>query len=358
MKTWDVVIVGGGIIGISLALSLDKQGASVLIVDKSEPGREASHAAAGMLAHCEQDDAVRELAVASAKLYPEFVHEIEDESGLKVDYRNNGTILLLTGDEDEPFCDGAVRLNADQLPELEPNIEFAAEALLLPEASVDPRALTAASLKAAHHRGIDISSGTEVTQVEANNLGISGVSTPKTRFPTATVVNCAGAWAAQFQSPLSPPTRPVKGQMLDLIPAAKLTSRVQSLPLQHVIRTPDVYLVPRTDGRIVVGSTVEEAGFDKRIDPGTIQRLFQAAANVCPELGQARIHESWSGLRPGSPDNLLILGATNTPGYFIATGHFRDGILLAPITAHVMTQLIRGEQCQFDLSAFSPLRFA
>ena len=146
--------------------------------------------------------------------------------------------------------------------------------------------------------------------------------------------------------------------MLDLIPAAKLTAPSAPPLLRHVVRTPDVYLVPRTDGRIIVGSTLEEAGFDKRIEPNTIQRLFQAAANVCPELGQAKIHETWCGLRPGTPDNLPILGATNTRGYFIATGHFRDGILLAPITARAMTQLIRDEQCQVDISPFNPLRFA
>lgn len=363
MKSWDTVIVGGGIIGVSLALRLRTHGASVLIVDKGEPGREASHAAAGMLAHCDQSDALRELACASAKLYPEFVREIEDESGMRVDYRADGTILLFATLEDEPpTCDEAVHLTARDLADMEPNLKPDFEAaIFLPEASVDPRSLTAAALKAARHRGIDIASATEVTELELSDLGANGVATSKTRYPAAIVVNCAGAWAGGIPAPVRPPTRPVKGHMLDVIPAGRLLSHghESSTPplLRHVIRTSDVYLVPRTDGRIVIGATVEEAGFDKRVNPDTIQTLFRAAANVCPELGQSKIHESWTGLRPGSPDNLPILGATDTSGYYIATGHFRDGILLAPITAHVMTQVIHGQQPDIDISAFSPLRF-
>ncbi len=363
MKSWDVVIIGGGIIGVSLALSLRKHAASVLIVDKSEPGREASHAAAGMLAHCEQPDALRQLACASAKLYPEFVHEIEDESTTKVDYRTDGTILLGAAPEDEPECDDAVHLTANELISMEPSLgNELCTSMFLPEASVDPRALTAAALKAARHRGIDFSSGDEVTEIDfvaSPNPTALGVTTTKTRFPAGAIVNCAGAWSGQFQPRFGLPTRPVKGHMLDVIPAARLLSHGHAPPLlRHVIRTPDVYLVPRTDGRIVIGSTVEEAGFDKRVNPVAIQKLFHAAANVCPELAEAKIHESWTGLRPGSPDNLPILGATETSGYYVATGHFRDGILLAPITAQVMSRIIRGQQPEIDLSAFSPTRFA
>jgi glycine oxidase len=363
VKSWDVVIIGSGIIGISLALNLRKHGASVLIVDKSEPGREASHAAAGMLAHCEQPEALRELACASAKLYPEFVQEVEDESGMKVDYRTDGTVLLRFGPEDEPSCPDALHLAPETLAELEPNLDPSSHsAVFLPEACVDPRALVAALLKAVRHRGVDFSSGDAVTQIDFHLFpapSVVGVTTTKTRFPARTVVNCAGAWSGQFGPRFAPPTRPVKGQMLDVIPAEKLTSHQHESPplLRHVIRAPEVYLVPRSDGRVVIGATVEEAGFDKRVNPDTIQMLFHAAAKVCPELSKARIHETWTGLRPGSPDNLPMLGAGETPGYYVATGHFRDGILLAPITAHVMTQVIQSQQPDVDLSAFSPLRF-
>jgi len=127
--------------------------------------------------------------------------------------------------------------------------------------------------------------------------------------------------------------------------------------IKHVIRAPEVYLVPRTDGRILIGSTLEEAGYDKRTDPDTIHRLHQAAIRLIPALQHARILEDWAGLRPGTPDDLPILGATGVRRYFVATGHFRDGILLSPVTAKVMAQLITGEKLAYDISAFSAERF-
>jgi glycine oxidase len=128
--------------------------------------------------------------------------------------------------------------------------------------------------------------------------------------------------------------------------------------LRHVVRAPEVYLVPRSDGRILIGATVEEAGYNKRTEPGTIRRLHDAALQLLPALKGARILEDWAGLRPGTPDGLPILGATHTKGYFVAAGHFRDGILLAPATAHVMAQLIQGERPDIDLAPFSAERFA
>jgi glycine oxidase len=127
--------------------------------------------------------------------------------------------------------------------------------------------------------------------------------------------------------------------------------------VRHVIRTPEVYLIPRSDGRLLVGATVEEAGFDKRTVPSTMQRFHSAALALVPKLSESRILEDWAGLRPGTPDALPILGATATPGYYVATGHFRDGILLAPITAQVMAAVIEGRTPEYDLTAFSPARF-
>jgi glycine oxidase len=127
--------------------------------------------------------------------------------------------------------------------------------------------------------------------------------------------------------------------------------------IRHVIRTPHVYLIPRSDGRLLVGATVEEAGFDKRTDLATIQRLHKSAIELVPKLADAKILEDWAGLRPGTPDALPILGATNIPGCYAATGHFRDGILLAPITAEVMSAVIEGRKPEHDLTAFSPARF-
>jgi glycine oxidase len=131
--------------------------------------------------------------------------------------------------------------------------------------------------------------------------------------------------------------------------------------VRHVVRTvgwkPDVYLIPRTDGRMLIGATVEEAGFDKQTVPETILKLRKAAIDLLPKLAEARILEAWAGLRPGTPDGLPILGATPTPGYFVATGHFRDGILLAPVTARVMGQVMTGRRAELDLSAFAAARF-
>ncbi|MFY9790447.1 MAG: FAD-dependent oxidoreductase, partial [Candidatus Sulfotelmatobacter sp.] len=299
MKNWDVIIIGGGIIGLSLSLELRKNGATVLIVERGEPGREASYAAGGMLVDCSIETApgLQALATASARMYPEFAHELEVESGMKVDLREQGTLLSLSAKHiRHPEFTGAGLYPAD-LSELEPamvkltldqefdlkerGIEPEEVATLneiqdfycLKERSVDPRALTTAAIKAAKHREVDFSSGDPVTSVKQADRRVVGVTTTKTTFHAPRVVNCAGAWSSQIQ-PHAFPTRPVKGQMLCLVAPRML--------LKHVIRTPEVYLIPRSDGRIIVGTTVEEAGFDKRTDVGTIQGLHRAAIALVP----------------------------------------------------------------------------
>lgn len=343
MKVWDVIIIGGGIIGLSLAIALRKRGAQVLIIERSEPGHEASHAAAGMLVDCpdETPTALQALATASARMYPEFTHELQDESGIHVDLRDQGTIVILPAKE-KHHADASLTL-----AELEPALA-GLPAKFLKERSVDPRALVTAATKAAKHRAVDISSGSTVTTVLLSDGRASGVATDKSQYAASAVVNCAGAWAGQFP-PHRFPTRPVKGQML-----AVVGQRV----LKHVFRSPEVYLVPRSDGRILIGATLEEAGYDKRTDADTIHRLHESAIRLIPALQQARVLEAWAGLRPGTPDGLPILGETSTPGYFVATGHFRDGILLAPVTAEVMAQVIAEGKPGRDISAFSPARFA
>jgi glycine oxidase len=345
VKNWDVIVIGGGIIGLSISLQLKKRGAAVLVVERGEPGREASYAAAGMLADTpiELPQQLHGLARASARMYPEFVHQLEDESGSKVDLRDQGTIFLSAGHGN----------NGHSLPaplaELEPALAVPQQpAMYFEERSVDPRALAAAALKAAKHHGVDVSSGSRVTRVVVDDGHVIGVETDKTAYGAPAVVNCAGAWSGQV-GPIQFPTRPVKGQMLALVGPRDL--------LRHVIRARECYLVPRSDGRVVVGSTLEEAGFDKRTDADTIHRLHQAAVQIVPKLAGARILESWAGLRPGTPDSLPLLGKTSTPGYFVATGHFRDGILLTPVTAEIMALVITGGMPDYDISAFSPDRF-
>ena len=387
MKTWDVIIIGGGIIGLSLSIALRKRGATVLVVERGEPGREASYAAGGMLVDSplETPPALQSLATASAGMYPEFTHELEVESGMKVDLRDFGTILFLSREHlrHPALTSPQMRPTAAstaELEQLEPELrkavfddsemesfrqEYRVEqsvdeikeffrairgrALYLKEQSVDPRALSTAAFKAAKNRGVDFSSGDPVTAADVTDGRVIGVTTAKTSFRAGKLVICAGAWSGQI-GPRPIPTRPVKGQMLCLV-------RYPRNLLKHVIRTPDVYLIPRSDGRLLVGATVEEAGFDKRTDPPTIQRLHRAALTLVPKLADAKILEDWAGLRPGTPDNLPILGATEIHGYYVATGHFRDGILLAPITAQVMSDVIEGRKPEHDLTPFSPSRF-
>lgn len=348
VKTWDVIVVGGGIIGLSLAVALRKRGATVLVVERGEPGREASSAAGGMLVESplETPPVLRALATASARMYPEFAHEVEVESGMKVDLRDAGTILLSPESELPAACNAARVEIAEQEPGL---TKTELNAFYIKERSVDPRGLTHATLKAAKNRGVDFSSGDEATSVHVADGRVAGVTTVKTAFSAAKVVNCAGAWSGGI-APLFFPTRPVKGQMLCLaMPPRTL--------LKHVIRSPQAYLIPRSDGRLLVGATVEEAGFDKRTDSTVIERFHRAAIELAPKLADAKILEAWAGLRPGTPDGLPILGETTVSGYYVATGHFRDGILLAPVTAQVMADVIEDKNPEYDLEAFSPSRF-
>jgi glycine oxidase len=354
VKTRDVIVIGGGIIGLSLAIALRKRGASVLLVERGEPAREASHAAGGMLVDCplETSALLQALATASARMYPEFAYELELESGMNVDLRDAGTIVFPPPEHVHKQPDFA-RSNPLPAPldQLEPAlVNLKLPAFYLQERSVDPRALSAAAVKTAKRRGVDFSTGDEVIRVDVSDGRASSVTTSKTSFHAAKVVNCAGAWAGKI-APHAFPTRPVKGQMLCLV----MPSRAL---LKRVIRSPEVYLIPRSDGRLLVGATVEEAGFDKRTDTATIQRLHHAAVALVPKLADARILEDWAGLRPGTPDALPILGETETPGYFVATGHFRDGILLAPVTAQIMANVITGCAAGYDLKAFDPHRFA
>jgi len=364
VKHWDAIIVGAGIIGLSLAIELNKQGLKVLIIDKGEPGREASWAAGGMLVEfpLETPAALWELASASARMYPEFVHELEDESRMKIDLRDKGAIVFVEQKKGTWHRGSSAPLqDSYRLPrpllELEPAFDVSGHVsqltpLFLRERSVDPRQLTAAAIAAAKHREIEFSSRDQVLAIETDDGKVTGVRTSKTRFTGGTIVNCAGAWAGQIDGNGLPalPTRPVKGQMLCVVTPYKEMIR-------HVIRTPEVYLIPRSDGRLLIGATQEEAGFDKQTVPETIQELRAAALDVVPKLADARILEAWAGLRPGTPDALPILGATSTQGYFVATGHFRDGIQLAPVTARVMGQVITGEKPDFDLAAFGAGRF-
>jgi glycine oxidase len=343
VKSWDVIIAGGGIIGLSLALELRQRRADVLVLERGEPGREASSAAAGMLAAADPETPMdlRLFAAESARLYPEFVEKLQAASGINVDFRRHGSIVLLDRSDTPP---GHTKLSIDELKRLEPALQLSGHSgFFLQEDSVDPDLLSRAVVKAAHSAGVEIRSHTAVQHISSQNGSIEVVAETQ-RFVARVAVNCQGAWAGI-------PVRPRKGQMCYLRP------QNQGL-LNCVVRAPEAYLVPRSSGKILVGATVEDAGFDKSVEPETVNKLHRAAAALVPELATAPVLQSWAGLRPGTPDDLPIMGETETPGIMVSSGHFRNGILLAPAAAKVMADLIMGQPAAIDISAFSPARFA
>jgi glycine oxidase len=347
VHTSDVVIAGAGIIGLSIAIELHKAGATVTVLDRGEPGREASSAAAGMLVTGDPDlgTPMRELAEASAALYPAFVEQLELRSGLHSGLEAHGALYVAS----ECECLESPSLGPCDLAQQEPGLAEHPRVHFLAEQSVDPARLTQAAIEAAKRLGVTVHHEFQVEGVTLTREHLLEVRTSRSSYQTATFVNCAGAWANQIVGAAAP-ARPRKGQMLSVIP--------RDCKLRHVIRSHEVYLVPRKDGRVIVGATVEDCGFDKTIDSAKIQQLHQKAANLVPSIGEAKILDAWAGLRPGSPDDLPIMGAGRLPGTYVATGHFRNGILLAPITAVLMSELIQGKNPRLDLHAFSPSRFA
>jgi glycine oxidase len=346
VSTADVVIAGAGIIGLSTALELVARGLRVIVLERGQAMTEASWAAAGMLAAHDPENLpeLRPLSDLSISLYPDYLNTIESLSGLQVPLRTSRT--LLGSGQDHAFD------NALPLPEIAryvPNLNAAGRTFqLLKEHSLDPRDLCAASPKAAAAAGVSLVEQSPVTTVQGTARGVE-ITTPQAAWSSAHFINCCGAWAGAISN--LPSIEPRKGQIA-----------IVKLPPHHsldcVIRTPELYLVPRGDGRVVIGATVEHAGFDKSVHEATIQTLLDEAAALWPPVREAQIVETWAGLRPGSSDELPIMGACGDENCWIASGHFRNGILLAPATARVMSELLLGEQPSIDLAPFRCDRFA
>jgi glycine oxidase len=366
-KSWDVVIAGAGIIGGAIAFELARRGLRVVLLDKHAPGREASWAAAGMLApppHSAADLPLVPLARASLELYPEFVAAVEDASGARVNFQQRGAIEALFSDDAERELNTLVALHhglglqAEALPlaqafELEPalNRALGAAALLRFEAAVDNRALTSAVLRAARGSGAEVRAQAPVEAITLAGGRSSGVMIAGERLAARHVVIAAGCFSSEIAGiDRYAPVRPVRGQMVAL--------HSEHVDLRHVIRSKRGYIVPRGAGICVIGSTLENAGFNKRITPAGIAQILAAALEIAPGLRDAEMTESWSGLRPDTPDHMPALGPTDVEGLWIATGHYRNGILLAPITAKLIASWITGERLAISCEAFSPLRFA
>jgi glycine oxidase len=349
MQHPDICIAGAGIIGLSLALELHHRGLRVTVLDRGNPLAEASTAAAGMLAAADPDNPphLRSLADLSLSLYPAFLERLHALSGIRVPFHTHSTLQALP-----PHITADNILTASDLTHLLPALlpgdhRF----LLLDERSLDPRELAAALLAAVRATTIDLHTHTSVLSIQSRPDSIE-VHTPTGIFLAAHFIDCTGAWAATTSS-FS--ITPKKGQMLSV-------SLPPALLLHLVVRTPEIYIVPRTtnssERRAIIGATIEDAGFDKTVHPADIAKLHALAATLLPQLVSAPILESWAGLRPATPDGLPILGALPTHSHHhMATGHYRNGILLAPATAHLVAQSILGEPTSLDLSPFSPARF-
>ena len=341
MNTWDVIIAGAGIAGLSTALALRERGASVLVLERGEPGCEASTAAAGMLAATDPETppALRELAMIAARTYPEFVAKLERDSGMNTDLRRQGTIVL--GEQSPP--PNYRQLSAGELHELEPSLEAQEyPVFFVEEDCVDPVLLMRAAIRAAQLKSIQIRTGVTVQQLHWTGSHVA-TETTAGQFKSRAAVNCLGAWSG-------PPVKPRKGQMMYLQPQ-------RTGLLQHVVRAPGAYMVPRSSGRVLLGTTVEDVGFDKTVEQQTIRMMHDSAALYVPELASATIVETWAGLRPGTPDDLPLIGPTQEQNVIIASGLFRNGILLAPVVGEMVAGLVLGNPVSLNLSPFAPSRF-
>ncbi len=368
MNNTEVVIAGAGIIGLSLALDLATHGLSVTVLERGRAMAESSWAAAGMLAGDDPElhPQLQPLAQYSLSVYPEFLARVENLSARQIPLRTSYVLQALDPHSDKARSATAQRsLSAAELRTLAPGLSAGDYHWIRRDGhSLDPRDLCAALPIAARAAGVDLREESAVTALESK-AGRFLIHTPSSAIAATHFVNATGAWSGS--TPFAPPTAtdrsdatnprifPSKGQIL-----AVREPGPNRLPC--VLRTPKIYLVPRGDGRIVIGATMEDAGFDKSVEPRAIAALIQAAAELYPPIANSEVTETWAGLRPGSSDELPFIGAVDTPPqstsprHFLATGHFRNGILLAPGTARTLSRLIRGLDAEIDLASFDPNR--
>ncbi len=328
----DVAVIGAGLIGLAIALELNDRGANVTVVDRGQSLTGASTAAAGMLAADDPDNPpeLQELSRLSAERYPAFLSRLESLSGIVVPFQTSSTIQYLGN----------------------------GSTLRLAEHSLDPRQLAAALRAAVNATSVQLLEYTQVAAIHPEGRGAKIQLSAGPSIAADAVVYAAGAWSTEVMTALNGdpiPIKPCKGQML----------RVRlPFPLDEVHRSERIYICPRTcgpqAGTALMGATVEDAGFDISVRADALAALRDLAAELLPAFASAAdapLVESWAGLRPATPDKLPILGATSRPSQFIATGHYRNGILQAPGTALVLADLIEGKPLSIDLSALSPLRF-
>jgi glycine oxidase len=353
---YDAVVVGGGAIGLCCAWSIARRGGSAVVLDRAAPPAGATRVAAGMLAPVGElafgEPRLLRMTLAAAERFPGFVAELEAASGVSCGYSRQGALhVALDRDEAAELrrvheLQRSLGLGAEWLPprrcrELEPCLtpSFNGGVHAPDEGSIDPRAMTAALLGALPEAGVEVRGRTEVTEALLEGGRLAGVRTGAGEELRAdAVVLAAGAWSAASWLPreAQPPVRPVKGQILELRAADG------KAPCERIVASERVYLVPRGDGRLIAGATVEEQGFDTTVTAGGVYELLREAYRLLPDAAEMELVEAMTGLRPGTPDNLPLIGPGALDGLVLACGHYRNGILLAPITGDAVAELLAG----------------
>ena len=372
----DVIVVGAGVVGSSIAWRAARAGVQVVLVDPdvdatdfgASDRRAASWAAAGMLtpvteAHYGEEELLA-LNLASSRLYPGFVAELESDAGLDVGYRRCGTVVVGRDSDDMAALDDLLafqrrlgldvtKLSATEIREIAPRLSPRVRGGLLVEGDhqVDNRALLSALHVAIERSGGRLHRG-RVVRVDVDGGRVRGVELEDgTRLPADAIVIAAGVWSGELEGVppgTLPKLRPVKGQLLHLRGPAFLDRNVRGL---------DVYIVPRADGRVIVGATMEERGFDLTPTAEAAYELLRDAYELVPGILELELVEHSVGLRPTTADNAPVIGPTEVPGLFLATGHFRNGVLLAPVTANAIVELLDERDPTVDLGPFAPDRF-
>ena len=367
----DAVVVGGGVIGLAIAWRAALAGMTVTVVDEA-PGRGASWAAAGMLAPVTEvhygERPLLALNLAAAARWPTFAAEVEEASGLPVGYRPGGTLAVARDADDNAALEDLYqfqlrcgleveRLRSRECRQLEPGLapSIRGGVLASGDHQVDNRALVEALLAACQHAGVRMVTG-RVAELAVEGDRVTGVVLGDgERLAAGAVVLAAGCWSGGLgglAAEALPPVRPVKGQLLYLRGPAG-----QPLCSRNV-RGLEVYVVPRGDGRVVVGATVEEQGFDTTVTAGAVHDLLRAALELLPDVAELELAETVVGLRPGSPDNAPMLGPAGPDGLVVATGHYRNGILLTPVTGDAIAELLATGRVPEMIAPFAPGRFA
>ncbi len=369
--TYDVVVVGGGVVGLCCAWRLAQRGADVITVDRAEPPAGASRVAAGMLAPIGElafgEPELLRMTVAAAERYPGFVAELEAASALDTGYARHGALhVALDRDEAAELrrvhdLQRSLGLGAEWLPprrcrELEPGLtpSFNGGVHAPNEAVIDPRRIVAALRTVLAAGDVEVRTGVSIEAALLDGDRIEGVRTVAgDQLRARHVVLATGAWSGAegwLPEEARPPVRPVKGQILEL------RSGDGDAPCERIVAAERVYLVPRPDGRLIVGATTEERGFDTSVTAGGVHELLREAYRLLPDVAEMELVEAMAGLRPGTPDNLPLIGPGALDGLVLACGHYRNGVLLAPITGEAIAAVAAGESLPDPLAAATPSR--